>query len=109
MLVKLSEFFEKTLGLSSVRKGLASMTAHHKFYFGGLIYPLDDHQPQVAAVAVADGRILAARRSIKTELDRMEVKIYQNYLITKARNFLFRVFVFSCFRDKKCYQSNKNN
>jgi predicted amidohydrolase YtcJ len=36
------------------------MTAHHQLYFGGPIYTIDDLHPKVEAVAVSDGRILAA-------------------------------------------------
>ena len=36
------------------------MLAQYQLYFGGQIYTVDDRQPQVEAVAVADGRILAA-------------------------------------------------
>ena len=35
------------------------MYERYQLYFGGPIYTVDDHRPQVEAVAVADGRILA--------------------------------------------------
>ncbi|MEE4264522.1 MAG: hypothetical protein V2I56_17700, partial [Desulfobacteraceae bacterium] len=40
-------------------KGYASMSEQYQLYFGGQIYTVDDNQPQVEAVAVAEGRILA--------------------------------------------------
>jgi predicted amidohydrolase YtcJ len=36
------------------------MSAQQQLYFGGPIYTIDDHQPRVEAIAVANGRILAA-------------------------------------------------
>ena len=36
------------------------MSEHYQLYFGGKIYTIDENQPRVEAVAVGNGRILAA-------------------------------------------------